>query len=415
MYSTFTFVRRMLSVNKDLLLVDLESQRRGDDNRSRRHGVLQRPALPVAVLVLPQREVAGSPHLPPLVPLLGEPPRRLLHPPLRLPGRLPVLVQDRGADLGPDHGGLRGGHALSVLHDGRGQVSDGLPCVVEHGDLAGGDVPERDLAVPEPVHLAQRVVGRGGAEDPAPDAARVAAAEAEEGAAAAAVAERGLEPGLGAGDADVAGPLAARRRQQADHEARAPDGVRLGVARQPQLPRAPHRGLHAGAVEPRRGALAPHQLHLPTRVRRVQRRHGRPVRDLLQEHVEAGGRGDVVRLPEHRVVGREAEDGGPRGGDAPRHHGAHALQAVGAARAPRQHVLAAAVHGLAVQLQLRLGQVERRRQLEVGEVGARADVAEQAEHPLAEVGRAELPREPAGPQRQRRRQHGRARRLRLAL
>ena len=51
--------------------------------------------------------------------------------------------------------------------------------------------------------------------------------------------------------------------------------------------------------------------------------------------------------------------------------------------------------------------------LEVGEVRARGDVEEEAEHPLDEVGRAELRRE-AALQRQRRRQHRRlALRLRL--
>ena len=240
---------------------------------------------------------------------------------------------------------------LLVLHDGRGEVTNGSLCVVEHGDLTSSDVLDGDLPVPEPIDLAQRLVRRGRAEDPAPDAAGVAAAEPEERASRPAVAELGLEAGLGADDADVAGPVDAGGREEADHQVRAAHDVRLAVAGQAELPRAAHRGLHAGPVEPRRRALAPHEADVAARVRRVQRRHGRAVRDLLQQDVEggaAGGGGDVVGLAEHRVVGREAEDGRPRRGDAPCHHGGEAFEAVGATRAPAKEVVADAVHPLSV-------------------------------------------------------------------
>lgn len=84
------------------------------------------------------------------------------------------------------------------------------------------------------------------------------------------------------------------------------------------------------------------------------------MRHLLEEDVELSG-GDVVRLSEDGVVRREAEDGGPRRGDAPGDHSREPVEAVLAPGAPAQEVLAGAVHGFPVQLQLRLGQVERRR------------------------------------------------------
>jgi hypothetical protein len=81
----------------------------------------------------------------------------------------------------------------------------------------------------------------------------------------------------------------------------------------------------------RRGALAPHEPHLPVSVRRVKRRHagGRCETCSTRTYVEAAARGrDMLRLPEHWVVGREAEDGRTRRGDAPRHHDGETLQAV---------------------------------------------------------------------------------------
>jgi hypothetical protein len=250
---------------------------------------------------------------------------------------------------------------LVVLNGRRGEVSNGLLGVVQHGDLAGGDVLERDCPVPESVDLVDRLLPRRRAEDPAPDAPGVAA-EAEEGAGAA-VAELGLEPGVRADDPDVAGPLDGRRREEPDEQVGAVDLVALAVPDEAHLPAAPHRGLDAGAVELGDGALAPDEPHVPGGVGGVQRRDGRAVGDLLEEDVE-GAVGHVVRLPEHRVVGREAEDRGARGGDAPGHHRREALQAVLAPGAPAEEVLAGAVHALAVHLELRLGQVERRRQLE---------------------------------------------------
>ena len=256
---------------------------------------------------------------------------------------------------------------LVVLNDRRGEVTNGSLGVVQHGDLAGGDVLERDGPVPEPVDLVDGLLPRRRAEDPAPDAPGVAA-EAEEGAGPA-VAELGLEPGVGADDPDVAGPLDGGRREEPDEQVGAVELVALGVAGEAQLPAAAHRGLDAGAVEPGDGALAPDEPHVAGGVGGVERRDGRAVGDLLEEDVE-GPAGDVVRLPKHRVVGREPEDGGTRRGDAPGHHRREALQAVLAPGAPPEEVLAGAVQALAVHLELRLGQVERRRQLQFRETTA---------------------------------------------
>jgi hypothetical protein len=258
---------------------------------------------------------------------------------------------------------------LVVLDHRRGEFANGALGVVEHGDLTGADVLERDGPVPEPIDLVDGLVPRRRPEDPPPDAPGVAA-ESQKGAAAPAEAELRLEPGLGAHHPDVAGPLDGRRGEQPDEQVGAVDLVALAVSGQAQLPASPHRRLDAGAVELWDGALAPDEPHVTGGVCGVERGDGRTVGDLLEEDVEAAAaagarrRRNVVGLAEDGVVGREPEDRGAGGGDGPGHHRREALQAVLAAGAAAEQVLADAVQALAVHLELRLGQVERRRQLE---------------------------------------------------
>ena len=128
-----------------------------------------------------------------------------------------------------------------------------------------------------------------------------------------------------------------------------------------------------GGAGPRRNVPRRLRLH------RSPRRPGPPSRGraLPQRFATllALGVSPAVRLDFWGSVdaGVEAEagaDGGPRRGDAPGHHRREALQAVLAPGAPPEEVLAGAVHALAVHLELRLGQVERRRQLQFRETTA---------------------------------------------
>lgn len=84
--------------------------------------------------------------------------------------------------------------------------------------------------------------------------------------------------------------------------------------------------------------------------------------DLFEEDVERSS-GDVVGFAEDWVEGSLAEDGRSGGRYAPGHYGGEPLQAVLPSGAPPQCVTGDAVDGLAVALELGLGQVELRGKL----------------------------------------------------